>query len=323
MSLRTKLVPGSRFRSLIAVLGAFLLIAPAFAQKDDQAIKLRTDLVTIDFTVNDKDGNFMRDLKQQDFVVYEDNQAQKTEFFEASEEAALTRPIAAVFALDTSGSIKPEEIDKQREATENFVKLVRPESLFSVVAFNNEIRVLQDFTSDPKRVSQGFHKIGEVGGSTRLFATIDKAVAMLKRAPRFRNGRRLRRLVIVITDGFDNVDIPEQSDLIRRAQEAEVTVFSITLPSYMPGPGNNRTMTLLDVSRIVPLTGGSDFSADEKDFGPVFKAIAEEIRASYTVAYYPPEANRHDGRLHQLRVESKKSGAIVRASRTSYQAPSK
>ena len=312
----------SRVLALLFAIEAVALVAPSLAQKADQAIRLETDLITVEATVADKNGNFIRKLKPEDFVVYQDGQPQKIEFFEANEEAALTRPLAVVFALDTSGSIKPEEIAKQRQATESFVKLVRPESIFAVIAFSNEIRVLQDFTSDPQRLSHGFSRIGEVQGSTRLFAAVDRAVSMLKRAPRFRSGRRLRRVVIVITDGFDNVDSTDQQDLIRRANDAEVTVYSITLPSYVAGlaPGQ-RSMTLLDVSRIVPLTGGADFSADAKDFTPVFKAIAEEIRSGYTLAYYPPESYRRDGRVHQIRVEIRKPGAIVRASRTSYQAP--
>ena len=63
--------------------------------------------------------------------------------------------------------------------------------------------------------------------------------------------------------------------------------------------------------------------ADTRDFAPVFKSIAEEIRSGYTLAYYPPESNRRDGRVHQIRVECKRVGAIIRASRTSYQAPAK
>ena len=296
-------------------------MTPAFTQQGDQAIKLQTDLVTVDATVTDKNGNFIRKLTAEDFVVLEDGQQQKVEFFEANEEASLTRALAVVFALDKSGSIKPEEIERQREATESFLKLVRPESMFSVLAFSGEIKVLQDFTNEPQKISQAFRKIGEVTGSSRIFGTIDRAVSMLKRAPRFRGGRRLRRVVIVITDGFDNLDSPEQQELIRRANDAEVTVYSITLPSYAPGPASRRIMTLLDVSRIVPLTGGSDFSADTKDFAPVFKAIAEEIKASYTLAYYPPEKNRRDGRVHQISIEVRKTGAIVRTNRTSYQAP--
>ena len=311
----------SRAVALLCIVEAIALMTPAFHQQGDQAIKLQTDLVTVDATVTDKNGNFIRKLTAEDFVVLEDGQPQKVEFFEATEEASLTRALAVVFALDKSGSIKPEEIDRQREATESFLKLVRPESIFSVLAFSGEIKVLQDFTSEPQKISQAFRKIGEVTGSSRIFGTIDRAVSMLKRAPRFRNGRRLRRVVIVITDGFDNLDSPEQQELIRRANDAEVTVYSITLPSYAPGPASRRIMTLLDVSRIVPLTGGSDFSADTKDFAPVFKAIAEEIKASYTLAYYPPEKNRRDGRVHQISIEVRKTGAIVRTNRTSYQAP--
>jgi len=297
---------------------------PATASAQDDVVKLKADLVTVDATVTDKDGNFIRNLKAGDFTVYEDGVPQKLDFFEASEQTALTRPLAVVVAIDISGSIKPEEIVRQREATENFMRLVRPESVFAVLAFNQETRVLQDFTSEPRKVSAAFHKIGEVTGSSRIFGTIDKAVSMLKRAPRFRNGRRLRRVVIILTDGYDNVSPPEQDDLIRRANDAEVTVFSITLPSYMPGgPSGRRVMTLLDVSRIVPMTGGADFSADTRDFAPVFKSIAEEIRSGYTLAYYPSEAARRDGRVHQVRVECKRPGAIIRASRTSYQAPSK
>ncbi len=307
--------------ALAAVLAVMVAVAPALSRpQNDDSIKLRTELVTVDATVTDKNGNFIRNLKAEDFAVYEDGELRKLDFFEANEEASLTRPLAVVFALDTSGSIKPEEVDRQREAAESFVKLVRPESVFAIVAFNTEVRVIQDFTSDPKKVSQAFRRIGKPEGLTRIFATIDRSISMLKRAPRFKNNRRLRRVVIVISDGYDSVDTVDQRDMIQRANDAEVTVYSITLPSYMAGVGGERSLTLLDVARVVPLTGGADFSADARDFTPVFKAIAEEIRSGYTLAYYPPEKSRRDGRTHQIRVEVKKPGAIVRASRTSYQA---
>jgi Ca-activated chloride channel homolog len=303
---------------VITILIAFSTL-PAFARQDDKPLKLQADLVAVDVTVTDKDGNIIRNLKAEDFVIYEDGKAQKLEFFEASEVAALTRPLAVVFALDISGSIKPEETERQRLAAENFMKLVHSESVFAVMAFNNEIRVLQDFTNDAKKISQGFQKIKEGSGSTRLFAALDRAVTMLSKVPRFRGSRRLRRVAVVVTDGYDNVDSTEQGELIKRANDAEVTIFSITLPSYgSTGVGNQRIMTLLDVSRIVPRTGGSDFSADASDFTPVFKAIAEEIQAGYTLSYYPSEDSRRDGRTHQIKVESKRSGSIVRASRTSY-----
>lgn len=304
---------------ILFIIVAFVL--SAFGGQSDKPIKLQSDLVTVDVTVTDKDGNFLRNLKTEDFVIYEDEAPQKLDFFEASEATALTRPLAVVLALDISGSITPEEIDRQRKATESFVKLVQPESVFAVLAFNNEIRILQDFTNNPQKISQAFNKIKDSSGSTRIFASIDRAVTMLSKVPRYRGGRRLRRVVVVVTDGYDNVDSTEQSNLIRRANDAEVTVYSITQPSYVTGNiQGRRMMTLLDVSRIVPQTGGTDFSADVRDFTPVFKALAEEIRAGYTLAYYPSDKSRQDGRIHQIRVEVKRSGALIRLSRTNYQA---
>jgi Ca-activated chloride channel family protein len=302
---------------VLLILALFTL--PALARQDDKPIKLQTDLVAIDVTVTSKDGEFIRNLKTEDFTVYEDGEPQKLGLFEASEATVLTRPVAAIFAIDLSGSIKPEETERQRLAAENFMKFVHSDSVFAVLAFNYEIRVLQDFTNEAKKISQAFQKIKEGSGSTRLFATIERAVTMLSKVPHYRGSRRLRRVVVVVTDGYDNVDSTEQSELIKRANDAEVTVYSITLPSYgATGANGGRIMTLLDVSRIVPMTGGSDFSADARDFTPVFKAIAEEIKASYTLAYYPSEKSRSDGRTHQIRVEVKRPGVIVRASRTTY-----
>lgn len=286
----------------------------------NQSIKIETDLVTVDADVIDKDGNYVRNLKQNDFVVLEDGVPQKLDFFEANEDAELTRPLSVVFALDVSGSIEPEEVLKQREAAESFVRLVRPESEFAVIAFNYEIKVLQNFTSDPRKLDQAFRKIGRGEGSTRIFGSIDKAVEMLKKTPRTRNGRILRRVVIVITDGYDSVDSIDQHDLIRRANDAGVSVYSITLPSYlMTAVGKKkRALTLLDASGIVDSTGGADFSADSHDFTPAFKSIAEEIRSSYTLAFYPPEKDRHDGKVHQIKIEVNRSGVTIKASRQSY-----
>src|SRR5437868_2021480 len=132
-------------RLALKIISVMMIAAclPATASAQDDVVKLKADLVTVDATVTDKDGNFIRNLKAGDFTVYEDGVPQKLDFFEANEQAALTRPLAVVVVIDTSGSIKPEEISRQRLATENFMRLVRPESVFAVIAFNSEIRILQ------------------------------------------------------------------------------------------------------------------------------------------------------------------------------------
>lgn len=311
---------------LILVVFVLALAGPATAQKsqDEDVISLDADLVTVDLTVTNAKGEFVPDLKPDEVKLYEDGQPRACDFFAPSTQTGPNRALAVVLSLDISGSITKEEVELQRQAVSKFVTLVRPESLFSVITFNHEIKVLEKFTSDPKKIGKAFGKAVDMGGSTRLFDSIDQAFTMLRKAPVSRGGRRLRRVVVVITDGYDSSSVISTKELLRRAASDGVTVYSITLPSYQRQITGERfrVLTLLDASRIVPLTGGIDFSADSSDYTPFFQAIAQEVSASYQVAFYPSDEHRRDGKFHQLRIEVTRPGVTVRTNRTGYQVES-
>ncbi len=285
-------------------------------------IALRSDLVTVEVTVLDAEGNYVTDLHKEEFELWHDGIRQPIAFFEAQIRAELSRPLAVVFALDMSGSVGLQ-IAEQQEAARRFMGLIHPGSVFAVLGFNDRIRIFQKFTSDPVRIARAFERAREIGGRTRLYDALDRAITLLSReAPRQRDGRPIRRVIIVITDGFDYTSTISHTEVIRRANAADVTIYSITLPSYVLSVmGRRRVPTLLDASGIVPQTGGRDFSAEERDFTPIFRAIAEEIRASYLLAYYPPVEHRQDGRFHQITVSVRRPGLIVRQSRRGYVAP--
>ena len=308
----------------LALLTAFA--APPSPGQDrgggDDTVTLDSDLVTVDVTATDAKGEFVTDLKQSEVRLVEDGQPREIDFFTPSSQKDLNRPLSCVLALDVSGSITRKELGLQRDAVQRFVGLVRPESQFAVVAFNQEVNVLQKFTSDAKAIGKAFDKIGDVGGSTRLFDTLDQGVTMLSKTPLTRGGRRLRRVIVVITDGYDNSSTIAPLELIRRAEAAGVTIYSITLPSYMAtlDGRRERVITILDAHGVVPATGGADYSADG-DYTPIFAAIAEEIASGYQLAFYPPDAKKRDGKFHTLRVEVTRPGVVLRASRQGYQSP--
>lgn len=314
-----------RFLFVLALCAA--LAAPSVSARQeesrDDVVSLDSEIVTLELTATDAKGDFVTDLKQEEVRLFEDGNERKIDFFDVSHERAMTRPVAVVLALDISGSITPEEIALQRESAMRFVEIVRPESLFAVVSFNHEVNVLQKFTNEAKTVGKAFGKVRDIGGSTRLFDSIDLGIHMLTKAPRARAGRRYRRVVVVITDGFDNASTVVPSELVRRAAAAGVTIYSITLPSYMRSLDGSRAraITILDATRLIPATGGADFSADSSDYTPIFKAIAEEISSEYQIAFYPPEAKRRDGKFHALRVEVTRPGVRIRVSRQGYQSP--
>ena len=80
--------------------------------------------------------------------------------------------------------------------------------------------------------------------------------------------------------------------VIERANAADVSVFVVTLPSYsrvMASATQTPLPTPLDVSGLAELTGGRNVYANEKDYAPLFRALAEEVSSAYVLAFYPPE----------------------------------
>jgi VWFA-related protein len=307
---------------VLSLLGCVLVLASQFNLAQEGLVKLESNLVSLDVTIVDHEGNHVTDLRKEDFGILHDGIPQPVVFFEADLQRKLSRPLAVVFALDMSGSLG-RQIADQQHAAHQFVSLIQHQSVFAVIGFNDKVRVLQKFTNDPALVEKAFEKAGEIGGRTKLYDALDRAVTMLvKDAPEKRSGRRLRRVVIVITDGFDYTSTVDRAELIRRANTADVTVYSVTLPSYVLSvTGRRRVPTLLDASGIVAQTGGRDFSAEERDFTPIFQAIAEEMKASYILAYYPPNEHRQDGKFHQVTVTLNRPDLIVRQSRQGFLSP--
>ena len=63
-------------------------------------------------------------------------------------------------------------------------------------------------------------------------------------------------------------------------------------------------MTPLEASGLTEKTGGRNFYATGSDFTALFRALAEEITASYVLAFYPNEAAQTDGKFRRVRIET-------------------
>jgi hypothetical protein len=115
----------------------------------------------------------------------------------------------------------------------------------------------------------------------------------------------MKRVVVLVTDGFPVGDTVTPKTVIERANEAETSVYTIILPSFSRLQGNKKPLpTPLEVSGLVEKTGGRNFYANEKNFEPLFKSLAEEITSSYVLAFYPSEESRRDGKFRRVRIEA-------------------
>lgn len=301
-------------------------VFPKEDQEPDEVLKFDTDLVSLDVFAADTDGRPVRNLNQKDFKVYLDNVEQPLSFFQVERRSGEPRPLAVVFALDISGSMTSEEMDRLRVALQAFsAQLSGHSALYAVMAFGMNVKVLQKFSSEPNKLDRAFERIAREpnGMSTHTYDAVDDAIRMLVRqAPRTRERRLVKRAVLVVTDGFPVGDTVSAKTVIERANAADASIYVVTLPSYsrvLASASQTPLPTPLDVSGLAELTGGRSVYAEENNYEPLFRALAEEVTSAYVLAFYPPEQKRHDGEFHNIRVEGP-SRLILRQSRPGFQA---
>jgi len=299
-------------------------------QEPEDVLRFDTDLVSVDVTAMDATGQPIRNLRQEDFKVFSDDVEQPISFFQIEKRQGEARPLAIVFALDVSGSMTAEEIIRLRGALQSFSNhLSSHPAVYAVMTFGMRVKTVQKFTSDPEKLDDSLDRIARDapnGLSTHTYDAVDDAIRMLVRsAPRTREKRLMKRAVLVVTDGFPVGDTVSAKTVIERANAADVSVFVVTLPSYsrvIASSAQTPLPTPLDVSGLAELTGGRNVYANEKDYAPLFRALAEEVSSAYVLAFYPPDEKRRDGKLHTIRVEGPR-GLTLRQSRSEYRAASR
>jgi VWFA-related protein len=297
----------------------------AFGQ-DDDIIRVDTDLQTFDVTVTDENGKPVRGLQAKDFKLLDGGVERPIEFFEQTQKANGVRPVAIVFALDVSGSVTLDELTRLRDAMRVFIDGLKGKNAsFAIMTFGMNVKTLQGFTNDERRLENAFEKLlREPNGlSTHTYDAVDDAIRLLDRkAPRTRNQIPVKKSVIVVTDGFPVGDTVAPATVIERAQKSEVSVFTVTLPSFSRvslAPAKKPLPTPLDVSGLAEKTGGKSVYATDKDFEPLFRSLAEDVTGSYLIAFYPPEEKRRDGRFHSVKIEVNRKNVTVRQNKEGYQ----
>jgi VWFA-related protein len=296
---------------------------PAEEVAPGEVVRVDTDLVPVEVTVRDDAGQVVRGLRRGDFRLFEDGVERPISFFSAETTGGTLRcPLDLVFALDVSGSMTREEMGLVREAAGLFAeRLAGSHTRFAVISFGMRVKVLQPFTGDARRLGRAFDSAlkDETGLSTHAFDAVDDAVRMLARKGRKTSGGLLvKRVVVVISDGFPTGDTVSPPTVIERANAANVSVYTVTMPSYSYVATRGRPVpTILDVSGLAARTGGVTVYATDRDYAEALKAVSTEVLSRYVIAFYPDRGKRPDGSFHQLSVQVS-GGMTVSLSRRGY-----
>ena len=182
--------------------------------KDVDVIKTDTDLVTVPVIATDRGGLYVPDLAKEEFSLAEDGVTQQIEFF-----AKISAPFNVVLMLDTSASTR-DKLSLIQQAAYSFVQQLQPADRVKVISFDNEVRDLNDFTSDRNILKAAINKTVP-GEGTRLYDAMTMALS------NFRNIQG-RKAIVIFTDGVDWFSSESTFDgTIRWLDEEGVIVYPI------------------------------------------------------------------------------------------------
>lgn len=265
--------------------------SPITSDKDDSGrfvFKKQVQEVVLHATVVDEAGHLVTGLDRRDFSIYVNNVLEQITSFRREDV-----PVALGIVIDNSGSMRDKR-QKVNQAVLNLIRASNPEDEVFVVNFSQTPYLDQDFTSDVNLLQTALHQVSS-RGSTALYDAVVASAVHLRSNPRL-----AKKVLLVITDGQDNMSQETLQDAIHKLQpDKGETVYAIGLTDQgMTQAGRDA------LQNLASSTGGVAFfprSLDEVN--DITRAVAHDIRSQYTLAFKP---GKSAGKGYQsIRVEAR------------------
>lgn len=248
---------------------------------DNYRIIQSVNEVNLIFSVTDRHGNFVPNLKQSDFALLDDQKA-PAKISSFTQQTNL--PLRVGIVIDASTSIRSRFQFEQQASNEFLLQVLRSrKDRAFVMGFDSTPTVMQDWTDNMDSLQTAVSKL-RPGGGTALFDAVYTACRdKLLDASRFQEP--VRRAIVVISDGNDNQSRAYVEDAIKECQRAETIIFAIST-NWTPSRGKGDDV----LQKMAKATGGRAFfppSVDEMGVG--FQSIEDELRSQYDLTYTPAD----------------------------------
>jgi len=263
---------------------------------EGDVVRISANLVSVPVSVTNRQGQYVVDLRQEDFRVYEDGVEQTIVHF-----SHLDQPFSVVLLIDTSGSTAPF-IDEIKGAAKAFVEQLRPADTVRPVYFHGEIKPLTaEGVNDPKIFGEAIDRIepGPVNMGTRLYDAVDFGLHALKPTA-------ARNAVILITDGENTWGKATMKGTLREAEESDNIVYTLQYGDLPPQKY---------LQQLAEKTGGRYFKGGDMNLiRQSFVEVAAELRRQYVLGYHPTKPERTG--VRKIKVKVNRKNVAVRARRS-------
>ena len=272
---------------------AGLALAPVVATQAPPRFTAGVQMVEVYVTVTDADGGLVRDLQQDDFEIYEDEELQEIATFAAGEV-----PLSVALGVDRSASMAGDSLRLAKLASRAFLRALKPSDRSMVVAISSETDVIAALSTDRPTQVRAVDAL-DAWSTTALHDAIANTLAILEPEPG-------RLALVVFSDGADRFSQLSAAEVLDRARRSSALVYPIAIGDVRP--------PLL--AELAVLTGGRSFLLrTAAELEATLGAIAAEFRYQYLLGYVPRDRGPRGGGWRSIRVglDTDHRGLRVRA----------
>jgi Ca-activated chloride channel family protein len=273
----------------------FALAVGALAAQDQlPAFSSSVQLVEVYATVTDEKGELVTGLRQSDFTVLEDGVPQEVTTFAAGE-----FPLTVALGVDRSFSMAGEPLALAKQASQAFLRELKPADRSMVVAIGNEAEVIAPLSADRAAQSRAIAPL-DAWSTTALYDAIVATLDRLEPEPG-------RQAIVVFSDGADRYSEHKAADVLDRARRSNALIYPIAIGKARPAL----------LSELAVLTGGRSFQLrDARELERTLATVARELRYQYLIGYTPSRAlqrGAREWRSIKVSVKASRPGVRVRA----------
>ncbi len=298
----------------LAALGLLMFLSEI--GRGQEPIRVKVNLVSVAFVARDARGALVDNLTQDDVDVVEDAVPQKVAFFSRSADVPLTLGVV----VDASGSQDHFSKQHKNDLEVFFKDVLGPKDRVFLVGFGNHIRLVSDFSHSGADLLEEWKKYQKSTGKFPVLgpdenrdlgtAFYDSIYYSVTEKLARENGRRA---ILLFSDGEDNSSSHNMMTAIETAQSENVVVYAIRYTDKEHGKLTARNKYGISVmDRVARETGGAHIDAETTDAHVYFRQIAEELRTSYELGYYPTDPLKDDA-FRKIVIKPKREEIKVRA----------
>jgi len=255
--------------------------------------------VVLHATVVDEAGGPVTQLDRNAFTIFQNGAPEAITSFRREDV-----PVEIGILIDNSGSMRDKRA-KINDAVLNLIRASSSQDEIFVVNFSQTPYLDQDFTSDVNLLQAALHQVSS-RGSTALYDAVVASANHLQG-----NSHLSKKVLLVVTDGEDNMSRETLRDAIRSLQPSKgVIVYAIGITDEGLSARGRQ-----ELRELATATGGAAyFPQSLNDVDSITRAVAHDIRSQYILAFRP--ANQAGNGYRTLRVEAHAPGYSRLAVRT-------